>query len=307
MAVDAEGSLWAFWSEREGTRWHIRGRQRRDGQWQRVITVAAKGPIRFIAPPVPPTARYSSCGRVFTVRRAGRRATSWRGSTPAGRGPTKCTSANRRRTIGSQRSPPARTARPTSPGTATTRATTTSIFARLQKRRAGAPVHVVTTSHRLSGHASIAVRLAGPPLGGLERSRRQLGQGPGLPDPQIDGDPAPSTALACGSPSWNGGRGWSPPSPLAPPFRDSMRDQNDRASLDRLRRQRPPGVLFRHRTSPATIARIGSPHRRLGDLPHALRRRPLDHTGAAADSAGSIEEMRPALARADDGNSRPPG
>jgi hypothetical protein len=47
LAVDDGGSLWAFWSEREGTRWHIRGRQRKDGAWQQVMTVSGEGTNTF--------------------------------------------------------------------------------------------------------------------------------------------------------------------------------------------------------------------------------------------------------------------
>ena len=35
LAVDGDGHLWAFWSQREGERWHLWGRQRRGGRWGR--------------------------------------------------------------------------------------------------------------------------------------------------------------------------------------------------------------------------------------------------------------------------------
>jgi hypothetical protein len=47
LAVDAAGDLWAFWSEREGTRWHIRGRRKRQGAWGSVTPISGEGSNTF--------------------------------------------------------------------------------------------------------------------------------------------------------------------------------------------------------------------------------------------------------------------
>jgi uncharacterized protein DUF3604 len=47
LAVDSDGNLWAFWSERDGATWSIRGRQRKAGQWQSPVTVSGAGSNTF--------------------------------------------------------------------------------------------------------------------------------------------------------------------------------------------------------------------------------------------------------------------
>lgn len=61
LAVDEGGNLWVFWSERQGTSWQIRGRQRRDGQWGDVTTISGEGSNTFHR------AAHSHDGKVFVV------------------------------------------------------------------------------------------------------------------------------------------------------------------------------------------------------------------------------------------------
>ncbi len=46
-AEDTDGNLWVFWSEREGERWQIRGRQKKDGRWQPMVRLAETGSNMF--------------------------------------------------------------------------------------------------------------------------------------------------------------------------------------------------------------------------------------------------------------------
>jgi hypothetical protein len=66
LAVDGDGNLWAFWSERKGERWHIRGRQKTDDGWQPAITVSSDGTNTFHR------AAASSDGDVFVVWQSSR-------------------------------------------------------------------------------------------------------------------------------------------------------------------------------------------------------------------------------------------
>ncbi len=43
LAAGANGDLWAFWSQRDGDRWHIRGRQKKNGRWQPEMKLTADG------------------------------------------------------------------------------------------------------------------------------------------------------------------------------------------------------------------------------------------------------------------------
>jgi len=47
LAVDAQGGLWAFWSQRDGTRWDIWGRRRHTGFWQTPVKVSSAGTNTF--------------------------------------------------------------------------------------------------------------------------------------------------------------------------------------------------------------------------------------------------------------------
>ncbi len=47
LAMDHESNLWAFWSQRNGTRWQIWGRQKKGDQWQPAIEISAAGSNTF--------------------------------------------------------------------------------------------------------------------------------------------------------------------------------------------------------------------------------------------------------------------
>ncbi len=47
LAVDGQKRLWAFWSEREGTRWHIWGRVRGTRGWEEPIRISSDGSNTF--------------------------------------------------------------------------------------------------------------------------------------------------------------------------------------------------------------------------------------------------------------------
>jgi hypothetical protein len=61
LAVDGEGHLWVFWSQREGDRWHIWGRQRRGDRWQEPVRISDEGSNTFHR------AASSGDGEVFVV------------------------------------------------------------------------------------------------------------------------------------------------------------------------------------------------------------------------------------------------
>lgn len=61
LAVDSDGHLWTFWSEREGQRWHIFGRQRREGKWLPPLRLSGEGSNTFHR------AAASHDGHVFVV------------------------------------------------------------------------------------------------------------------------------------------------------------------------------------------------------------------------------------------------
>ena len=66
LAVDSDGNLWAFWSERDGTRWHIWGRQKKAGQWQSPVKISGEGTNTFHR------AASSEDGHVFVVWQSSR-------------------------------------------------------------------------------------------------------------------------------------------------------------------------------------------------------------------------------------------
>ncbi len=47
LAADAGGNLWVFWSERQGSVWQIRGRQRKQGRWEPAVTLSQDGTNTF--------------------------------------------------------------------------------------------------------------------------------------------------------------------------------------------------------------------------------------------------------------------
>ena len=61
LAVDAQGGLWTFWSQRDGTRWDIWGRRKHDGSWQAPVKVSGAGTNTFHR------AAASKDGHVFVV------------------------------------------------------------------------------------------------------------------------------------------------------------------------------------------------------------------------------------------------
>ena len=118
-------------------------------------------------------------------------------------GRRKCASANRRPTIGSRRWPPVRMARPTWPGTPTI------------KRQLRYLISLVASGHTLAGaSASPPARdfrrtppwpwTARTAVGGLGRIRRELGQGPGLSDPDCRWPRRCISSARCGLAMWDG-------------------------------------------------------------------------------------------------------
>ncbi len=61
LAVDGEGGLWVFWSERKGTKWDIYGRRRRDGRWGEIERISGEGSNTFHR------AAHSANGSVYVV------------------------------------------------------------------------------------------------------------------------------------------------------------------------------------------------------------------------------------------------
>jgi hypothetical protein len=59
-AEDGEGNLWVFWSERENDQWHLRARQKKNGQWQPALRLTDAGTNMFHR-------AASGGGRVFLV------------------------------------------------------------------------------------------------------------------------------------------------------------------------------------------------------------------------------------------------
>ncbi len=61
LATDSERNLWAFWSQREGQRWNIWARQKKDGRWQAPARLTVAGSNIF------PRAAASPDGHIFVV------------------------------------------------------------------------------------------------------------------------------------------------------------------------------------------------------------------------------------------------
>jgi hypothetical protein len=47
MAIGADGALWVFWSERDGERWSIWGRQKKGGSWSTAVKISDAGSATF--------------------------------------------------------------------------------------------------------------------------------------------------------------------------------------------------------------------------------------------------------------------
>ena len=61
LAVAGDGSLWAFWSQRDGVSWDIWGRQKKDGVWLGALKVSGEGTNTFHR------AAASANGDIFVV------------------------------------------------------------------------------------------------------------------------------------------------------------------------------------------------------------------------------------------------
>ena len=126
LAVDGEGALWVFWSERADQTWTLWGRRRERGGFGDPVRISGGGSNLFHRAAVarrPPVRRLAE-----PVRRADRRGLERHLAARAPRRQVARRGAGQRvaeEATGSPRSRPDRAAAPTSPGTPTIAATTT--------------------------------------------------------------------------------------------------------------------------------------------------------------------------------------
>ena len=298
LAVDAGGNLWVFWSEREGTRWHIRGRQRRDGQWQPVITVSGEGTNTFHR------AASSADGQVFVVWQ------SFRG--PTGRAQSDVVA--RVYAAGSWSgemqisASPANDWEPAVAGGPNGSAYFAwdsydkgnyDIYFRAYANGALGDIQEVTSSPRFQAHASVAVDAQGRPWLAWDESGVNWGKDQGyLITPPMSAPLHQERSLRLAL--WDG-RQWLEPKAKLDPFyvyRLYPNFENPQIAFDG---RGALTMVFRHWTRRNAYG-IGSPQMWESFLTRLDGRRWTEPV-ALAHSAGSIEK-RPALVRGDDGEIR---
>lgn len=295
LATDSEGSLWAFWSARQGATWHIRGRQKKGGRWEAPITLSEEGINTFHR------AASSDDGTIFVVWQ------SFRG--PAGKAHSdiymKAYSTGRWSAETRVSDSPANDWEPSvagGPGDSAfiawdsyDRRNYDIFFRPWQDGRLG-PVQRVTSSPRFQAHASVAVDAQGRPWLAWDESGANWGKDVGYLVTPAYGTPIHqerTIRLAM----WDGKQWNEPREKLAPfyPYQLFPNFENPHILFDG---EGTLNMVFRHWTRSQSHS-IGAP---LGWENYLTRFNgsrwtrpvPLGH------SRGSIEK-RPALARDGEG------
>ena len=255
--------------------------------------------------PCPSPGRASAASGRANLLRV-RAAASWPTEVRVSESPGQRLGAGRRRRPGWQP--------PTSPGTPTIAAITTSCFRAWRDGRALAAASALTSSPNFQAHAAVAVDAQGRPWVAWNESGVELGQGPGLPDPPPLAMPLHQRAV---DPPGDVGRrrpgrsSASSPSPRCP----GMRAQR-RASADRVRRPGHAGHGLPPLDPPQTTAPSAAPSpgrttwrastaTRWSRAAAAARQRGLHREARGAwratrdgDSLGGVDDRRPAVQHA---------
>ncbi len=296
LAVDAQGGLWAFWSQRDGTRWDIWGRRKLNGSWQAPVKVSSAGTNTFHR------ASSSKDGQVFVVWQ------SFRGE------PGKAQSDIYLRSFANGKwsdqmrvsESMANDWEPQVAGGANGAAYVAwdsyemgnyDVFFRAFENGKLGPVQAVTSSKRFQAHASVAVDAEGRPWLAWDESGANWGKDQGfLINPPMSAPLHQERSIRVAM--WDGKSWQEPKSKIAPfyPYRLHPNFENPQIIFDG---RGTLNMVFRHWTRRRGRS-IGSP---LGWENYLTRYDGDSWTQPVpiAHSRGSIEK-RPALATDNDGS-----